>query len=1649
MTTHNSISSNAFNSTSFVSNGVDPRTGQYTVTINLPELNGNLLSGPALPLGLSFSPINTHDSGFGTGWDLSLTQFNPTTRVLSLASGEAYKVTGTGAEPEIAEKKLDTFRFFDQGAGRYQVVHKNGQVEMLEHRGISGYVLALPVMIQSPEGHALTLSYQSHGNYQRLREVRQADGRLLLTLAYSNGTLNITYLGGENDRVLATYLLQMGGSSLSQLIMPTSDNARWRFEYEVIGDYTCLKSLRTPQGAVETIENDGRHPFPNSNKPGLPRVTRHVIDPGRDQPPTETRYTYSIHNFLGNGATSLTWREDGLDNLYRVTEAYQYSSTQTRWHDGVAGRTITSSYNRYHLLTEQVTTHGNARLINATEYHLDDTLPFDLQAPQCQMPYKTLTRWTLVDDPTRVRDEVQISRFDSFGNKIEQIDASGVRETWSYYSALGEPGCPPDPYGFCRQVKEHRRYPAKPPSSDNTVHSRLKSPPLTTVVRNKPAPHFNDEPVMISRFTYTTHPPLAAGPVPTLVLDRAISSAATAAGEQVLLTATHRYYDCPQVPERHGKPHTVVEDHNGYSSCVTHDYDYQTYPSCLTHKQRVSHDLDGTASESLQCFELYTGLLLEEHTAEGRILRNEYDATQRILSESVTAADSRYPANRRYSYSWPATAGRFAEHRVIDAEGVESVEELDGLQRTIRRLRHKADGSADDAQLRLTYSAHYNHEMQLLRETRHDWLDDQPLALDQHYEYDEWDQRCREVDASGIATHTLIDPFTLTITEWQDGMARTVTRNNLFGKPQSVVTYPADPGPEQAWLTRERSFYDGYGQLRVKLGNNGGAHLYDYDVLGRLINQQLPDRTRIAQRYAEHSQQPLVTELHVIDGQRARAPQLLGSRRFDGLERVTQWTVGPRTTQLRYRGNLDVIDEQITPAQQSVRYEYELGLSNEPTATHADESCTFEYHPLTAALIKAHAPQSTLEYHYDRAGQLAMERSEVNGTTREVTYRHSLGGRLQQRAERIGAAQLQSSIEYDAQGRVRQSLEGQLRSDFEYNLQGLLARTTTQDLQSANTLVTELEYDDRGRETVRTQRLTASAEHRTVLTWAPDGHLQRRERRIGAELALDERFVYDLRGRLTEHAYTGPDLPADPYGNLIVREQFDFDGLDNLTFCTRYFADGSEDEARHFYADDDPCQLRGLTHTHPDYPAQTLFSYDADGNMAVDANGRQLQYDRQGRLLQVNNVAGAPLSRYRYDAHDHLLGVTRSMDAETLRFYQGTQVRSVVDGEHLRSFSYAADVPIGQQQVGAPEQTLLTLCGETHSVLAELRGANAVKRTSYTSYGDTRAVLESRLGFNGELREADTGWYLLGKGYRAYDPQLRRFHSPDNAAPFGAGGLNHYGYCLGDPIGFSDPTGHFANPREDRLQWEAAMRTAARKNALMSLGIGALIAVVSAVVFLPFAPGAVGFAVGLGVEMAELSVRTAVNYSLQAKGETTVFWDFYDGIQLAVGLIMVAHGVGRYIKKKLTKFTTAAALAGNVPTKTIPPGGLKLAPDAPNVPRRVERRAIGALEGGPSGMNSRAVPRMAPMGFDDTDSVVKARIQNNETKYNLADFEGDGANPRQRYNADGIASMPEGGADLSNFSVQTQVPKARLISRQAGGKSSRVRRTAVTEDDLY
>ena len=434
--------------------------------------------------------------------------------------------------------------------------------------------------------------------------------------------------------------------------------------------------------------------------------------------------------------------------------------------------------------------------------------------------------------------------------------------------------------------------------------------------------------------------------------------------------------------------------------------------------------------------------------------------------------------------------------------------------------------------------------------------------------------------------------------------------------------------------------------------------------------------------------------------------------------------------------------------------------------------------------------RSRTEFDYSLNGQLKAERLVEAGVTWETRYLTSLAGRAVSRQDPSG---LTSLYEYDHLGRLESIRQEQLQTEFTWSSLGRLERTLTTDMANGSTLQTNVQYNDQGQETERTLALTGQDTRTITQTWRKDGKLNTRHLQTQGRSLLHETFEYDRRGRLVLHACTGETLPQDRYGHGISEQGFDFDALDNITQVRSLFADGSTDLALFSFAPDDPTQLVNVTHTHPGYPASITLDYDADGNLMHDENAQRLTYDMQSRLLGVTATDGTPTAHYRYDAHNQLVGVRRDGQGEALRFYQGERLSSSVHDNRTTSYLYGGGQPLGQQTLGDEAQSLLFMTDAKHSLLGESQQGD-LRTAVYSAYGERSSDddLRSLLGFNGEVRDEVSGWYLLGRGYRAYNPTLMRFHSPDSLSPFGAGGLNPYVYCLGDPIGLVDPTGHMS-----------------------------------------------------------------------------------------------------------------------------------------------------------------------------------------------------------------------------------------------------------------
>jgi RHS repeat-associated protein len=176
------------------------------------------------------------------------------------------------------------------------------------------------------------------------------------------------------------------------------------------------------------------------------------------------------------------------------------------------------------------------------------------------------------------------------------------------------------------------------------------------------------------------------------------------------------------------------------------------------------------------------------------------------------------------------------------------------------------------------------------------------------------------------------------------------------------------------------------------------------------------------------------------------------------------------------------------------------------------------------------------------------------------------------------------------------------------------------------------------------------------------------------------------------------------------------------------------------------------------------------------------------------------LCRYLYDPLDRLVDYSPSAQANAQRFYLKDRLVTEIQGAMQCSIMQHDDQLLAQQQrQNGTAQARLLATDQQRSVLNVL-DATHPHPLAYSPYGHRHPGngLLSLLGFNGERPDPVTGWYLLGNGYRAFNPVLMRFNSPDSWSPFGEGGLNTYAYCVGNPVNRADQTGHMFSPISPR-----------------------------------------------------------------------------------------------------------------------------------------------------------------------------------------------------------------------------------------------------------
>jgi RHS repeat-associated protein len=214
---------------------------------------------------------------------------------------------------------------------------------------------------------------------------------------------------------------------------------------------------------------------------------------------------------------------------------------------------------------------------------------------------------------------------------------------------------------------------------------------------------------------------------------------------------------------------------------------------------------------------------------------------------------------------------------------------------------------------------------------------------------------------------------------------------------------------------------------------------------------------------------------------------------------------------------------------------------------------------------------------------------------------------------------------------------------------------------------------------------------------------------------------------------------------------------------------------------------------------QNTYGYDEDGYLQTKTTPdgtTTYSYGTMGELLSV----ATPTKTIIYQHNANNQRVAKLVNNQIVEKYLWANLTTLLaiydkDDNLVQRFEYADNrMPIAMTDNNGTKYYLhYNQVGTLKAVSRVLSPDNTfevIKEISYDTYGnvlsDSNPSFNVPFGFSGGLYDTDTK--LTRFGYRDYDAYTGKWTAKDPIG-FGGGDSNLYGYVLGDPVNFVDPSG--------------------------------------------------------------------------------------------------------------------------------------------------------------------------------------------------------------------------------------------------------------------
>lgn len=485
-------------------------------------------------------------------------------------------------------------------------------------------------------------------------------------------------------------------------------------------------------------------------------------------------------------------------------------------------------------------------------------------------------------------------------------------------------------------------------------------------------------------------------------------------------------------------------------------------------------------------------------------------------------------------------------------------------------------------------------------------------------------------------------------------------------------------------------------------------------------------------------------------------------------------------------------------------------------------------------LITANNQSAMIARQYDPAGRLLVEQQFVNGLgTKTLEYQSDGAGKTV--GAGLAGTEYQFAYQYDAMGRFEQILNVQTTPNgatkslwYQYSYDA--ASNETQRYCPMNGVSQFYRRDAMGRVDMLTVQKTSEPQY----AGAPGGSV------LNPVLPSLPGLLSGLTNLLPA---TGAAIPA--VGTVLAREDYSYDAMDRATNVYRQA--GGNDSFGYDYSG----QLKTASYSGPS-PRSVSYSLDGVGNRSqVNDNGSVQGYSSNPSYRNeyvsapsgaVSNggeheVAGYAAFTYTYIGDRQLAAVTGGGNSYSLAYDAlGRCVKRTLNGV-TTYYTYDGENPIyewkadgsragwnlygkGTDEILLRGDYVILSNGQGYFFQQNRMGSvthltgfagEVIESYRYDAFGTptttyTGGVFNNRFKFNG--REYQPNFGIYENRARAYHPGLGRFLSEDPTG-FAGGDTNLFGYCGGDPVNCSDPTGETPvyHPRGDYFTYIATTPT--------------------------------------------------------------------------------------------------------------------------------------------------------------------------------------------------------------------------------------------------